>query len=70
MRVVLAEESPREEDIFELEDPILEPVETTPQVPVSYRPEEKRSAGRTGGAESDLDIPTFIRRRSTRFPED
>jgi cell division protein FtsZ len=57
------------EDVFELKDPILEPVETKPQIPISYRPEEKRS-GRAGQIDSDLDIPTFIRRRSSRFPED
>jgi cell division protein FtsZ len=57
------------EEVYELKDPILEPVETKPQIPVSYRPEEKR-AGRGGQIDSDLDIPTFIRRRSSRFPED
>jgi len=57
------------EEVFELKDPILETVETKPQIPVSYRPEEKR-AGRSGQIDSDLDIPTFIRRRSSRFPED
>ena len=63
------EESSDSEDVFELKDPILEPVETKPQIPVSYRPEEKRS-GRSGQIDSDLDIPTFIRRRSSRFPEE
>ena len=57
-------------DVYELKDPVLEPVETTPQIPVSYRPDEKRAAGRSGQIDSDLDIPTFIRRRSHRFPED
>jgi len=62
-------DSRESEDVFELKDPILEPVETKPQIPVSYRPEEKRS-NRAGQIESDLDIPTFIRRRSSRFPEE
>ncbi len=62
-------ESKDSEDVFELKDPILEPVETKPQIPVSYRPEEKRS-NRAGQIDSDLDIPTFIRRRSSRFPEE
>jgi len=59
-----------EEEVFELENPIMEPVETAPQMPLSYRPEEKRQGSRSSGAESDLDIPTFIRRRSTRFSEE
>jgi cell division protein FtsZ len=63
------EEAKEAEDVFELKDPILEPVETKPQIPVSYRPEEKRP-GRGGQIDSDLDIPTFIRRRSSRFPEE
>ncbi|NIR97066.1 MAG: hypothetical protein GWO39_03005, partial [Gammaproteobacteria bacterium] len=58
------------EDVYELKDPILEPVETKPQIPISYRPEEKRAGTRNGQVESDLDIPTFIRRRSTRFADD
>ncbi|MDH4224846.1 MAG: cell division protein FtsZ [Deltaproteobacteria bacterium] len=60
----------KEESIFELEDPILEPIETTPQMPLSYRPEEKRGGPRPGGMESDLDIPAFIRRRSARFGDE
>ena len=59
----VTEAAEKEEPVFELNDPILEPIETTPQIPSSYRPEEKRANGR-GGLESDLDIPTFIRRRS------
>jgi hypothetical protein len=57
--------SPADKDdaVFELHDPIMEPIETTPRIPSSYRPEEKRGNGRNG-LDSDLDIPTFIRRRS------
>lgn len=64
-----AEDAPGAE-VYELKDPVLEPVETTPQIPISYRPDEKRAGGRSGQMDSDLDIPTFIRRRSQRFPED
>ncbi|MBI4081930.1 MAG: cell division protein FtsZ [Candidatus Lambdaproteobacteria bacterium] len=60
----------REEDVFELRDPIMEPVETKPQFPSSYRPEEKHGGSRKPGVESDLDIPTFIRRRSSRLSEE
>ena len=60
----------QEEPVFELDDPVLEPLETTPQIPPSYRPEEKRGGNRNGGVVSDLDIPTFIRRRSQRFSEE
>jgi cell division protein FtsZ len=59
----------KEEPVFELNDPILEPIETAPQIPSSYRPEEKRGNGRSG-LDSDLDIPTFIRRRSKTLAED
>ncbi|HUJ76853.1 MAG TPA: hypothetical protein VL359_18455, partial [bacterium] len=59
-----------EDDVFELQNPILEPVESTPQIPSSYRPEEKRSTGRNANTDSDLDIPTFIRKRSKRFAEE
>ncbi|MEE8555648.1 MAG: cell division protein FtsZ [bacterium] len=60
-----------EEGVLELDDPILEPIETTPQIPSSYHPEEKRGPVRNGGgAESDLDIPTFIRRRSQPFSDE
>ena len=64
-----------EEDVYELTDPVLEPVETRPQIPESYRPDEtlagsRAGAARTGQPETNLDIPTFIRKRSTRFPED
>jgi cell division protein FtsZ len=65
------ESAPRDgEDVYELKDPILEPVETKPQIPVSYRPEEKRGAVRNGQVDTDLDIPAFIRNRSARFRED
>jgi cell division protein FtsZ len=59
----------RKDDVFELENPILEPVESAPTIPTSYRPEEKRGTGRTG-ADADLDIPTFIRKRSKRFTDE
>ena len=59
----------KEESVFELNDPILEPIETAPQIPSSYRPEEKRGNGR-GGLDSDLDIPTFIRRRSKTLADE
>ncbi|MEE8435499.1 MAG: cell division protein FtsZ [bacterium] len=58
------------ETIYELEDPILEPIETAPQIPPSYRPEEKGTGLRQRSVGSDLDIPAFIRRRSTQFPEE
>jgi cell division protein FtsZ len=60
----------KEDDVFELENPILEPVESTPQIPSSYRPEEKRSGGRNADPDADLDIPTFIRKRSKRFADE
>ncbi len=63
-------ESAGDEEVLELEDPILEPIETTPQVPPSYRPEEKPGGSRNGRLDSDYDIPTFIRRRSTQFREE
>ncbi|MCH7477153.1 MAG: cell division protein FtsZ [SAR324 cluster bacterium] len=66
----LEEDFSKEEEIFELEDPIMEPVETTPQIPSSYRPDEKPGGGRSGRLDNDLDIPTFIRRRSTRLAEE
>ena len=66
----LEEDFSKEEEIFELEDPIMEPVETTPQIPSSYRPDEKPSGVRSGRLDTDLDIPTFIRRRSTRLAEE
>lgn len=64
------EAASRDDAVYELDDPILEPIEIPPQIPSSYRPEEKRNAGRNGGVESDLDIPTFIRRRSQRYSDD
>jgi cell division protein FtsZ len=65
-----AEELATEDDVYELQDPILEPIETAPQIPSSYRPEEKPGGLRQKSVDSDLDIPTFIRRRSTQFPEE
>ena len=59
-----------EEDVFELTDSVLERVETKPQIPPSYRPEEAQGSARNRDLESDLDIPAFIRRRSTRIQED
>jgi cell division protein FtsZ len=64
-----ADASEKEEAVFELNDPILEPIETAPQIPSSYRPEEKRGNGRSG-LDADLDIPTFIRRRSKMLSDD
>jgi cell division protein FtsZ len=60
----------KDDDVFELENPILEPVESTPQIPSSYRPEEKRPGGRNTDPDADLDIPTFIRKRSKRFADE
>jgi cell division protein FtsZ len=60
----------RNEDVFELDHPILEPMETAPQIPNSYRPEEKRIGTRNSSPEVDLDIPTFIRKRSKRFADE
>jgi len=62
--------SRKEDDVFELENPILEPVESTPQIPSSYRPDEKRSGPRNTDPDADLDIPTFIRKRSKRFADE
>ncbi len=60
----------KDDDVFELENPILEPVESAPQIPSSYRPEEKRPGGRNSDPDADLDIPTFIRKRSKRFADE
>jgi hypothetical protein len=60
----------KEDDVFELENPILEPVESAPQIPSSYRPEEKRNGTRNADPDADLDIPTFIRKRSKRFADE
>ncbi|MBI3993638.1 MAG: cell division protein FtsZ [Candidatus Lambdaproteobacteria bacterium] len=59
-----------EENVFELDNPILEQVETEPQIPQSYRPVEKPATAREGGIRSDLDIPPFIRKRSQRFADE
>ncbi|HEX7929209.1 MAG TPA: cell division protein FtsZ [bacterium] len=59
----------RDDDVFELENPIMEPVESAPQIPSSYRPDQKASVGRND-PEADLDIPTFIRKRSKRFSDE
>jgi cell division protein FtsZ len=59
----------KEDDVFELENPILEPVESAPQIPDSYRPDGKRTP-RGADADADLDIPTFIRKRSKRFSDE
>lgn len=61
---------PEAEDVVELTDPIMETVQTTPQVPLSYRPDEQNNGGSAGDMETDLDIPAFIRRRSKQFPAD
>jgi cell division protein FtsZ len=60
----------KEHDVFELENPMLEPVESAPQIPSSYRPDQKTSAGRNTDPDADLDIPTFIRKRSKRFADE
>ncbi|MDH5751052.1 MAG: cell division protein FtsZ [Deltaproteobacteria bacterium] len=60
----------KEEDILELENPVMETVETSPRIPLSYRPEEKPGGQRGGGQNTDLDIPAFIRRRTKQFSED
>lgn len=57
------------EEVLELENPIMETIETTPQIPSSYNPEEK-SPGRNAGEQEDMDIPAFIRRRSDRFQDE
>jgi len=63
-------EAREDEDVYELTDRVLEQVETRPHIPDSYRPDETPGGTRAGQPESNLDIPTFIRKRSTRFPED
>ena len=68
--VAVAEEEMQPEEVLELENPILEPIETTPQIPSSYRPDEKPGGGRKGRMDSNYDIPTFIRRRSTQFSDE
>ena len=68
--VALAEDVREEEEILELENPILEPIETTPQIPSSYRPHEKPRGSRNGRMDSNYDIPTFIRRRSAQLSDE
>ncbi|MCZ6474324.1 MAG: cell division protein FtsZ [SAR324 cluster bacterium] len=58
-----------EEEVLELEDPIMEPIETAPQIPTSYKPEEKPGGSRNGRLSSDYDVPAFIRRRSKQLAE-
>ncbi|MDH4248154.1 MAG: cell division protein FtsZ [Deltaproteobacteria bacterium] len=58
------------EEVLELQNPILENVETKPQLPPSYRPEEKIAGQRNKDLDTDLDIPAFIRRRSRQFSEE
>lgn len=58
------------ENVFELDNPIVEPIETEPQIPESYRPEENSASSRDGSIHSDLDIPPFIRKRSSRFADE
>ncbi len=65
----LESEEEREEDVYELKNPELEPIETRPQIPDSYRPEEQPPA-KSRALDSNLDIPTFIRDRSRRLSED
>lgn len=57
-----------EEEVFELENPIIEPVETAPQTPESYRPEGR--GAKPNSVRADLDIPAFIRKRSARFTDE
>ena len=59
-----------DDPVFELDQPIQDPVETQSQIPSSYRPEEKRPSGKPGGQYQDLDIPAFIRKRYKRFNEE
>ena len=66
---VAAQEIPAEE-VLELENPSLESIETTPQIPSSYRPDEGPGGVRNGRMDSNYDIPTFIRRRSTQFSDE
>ena len=57
-------------EVLELHNPILETVETKPQLPSSYRPEDKPAGQRQKDLDTDLDIPAFIRRRSRQFAEE
>ena len=68
--MALAEDPRDEEEVLELENPILEPIETTPQIPSSYRPDEKPRGSRKGRMDSNYDIPTFIRRRSAQLSDE
>lgn len=66
----VAEQEIPAEEVLELENPILESIETTPQIPSSYRPDEGPGGVRNGRMDSNYDIPTFIRRRSTQFSDE
>ena len=68
--VAVAEHEISSEEVLELENPILEPIETTPQIPSSYRPDEGPGGVRNSRMDSNYDIPTFIRRRSTQFSDE
>ena len=50
-------------EAIELTDPVMEPVETKPQIPDSYNP-QKTVQKKTDSV--NLDIPTFIRKRTER----
>ena len=66
----LSESREEDEEVYELEDPIMEPIQTTTQLPSSYRPDELSPGGYRGQPETDLDVPAFIRRRAENFNEE
>lgn len=64
-----ANEKEKKDSVYELENPIMEPIETTHQFPASYSPENGPS-GMGSNNNNSLDTPTFIRRRSARFADE
>jgi len=72
LRPMAGKVTPTEEEdyIFELDEPMMEPIETLPRVPGYTSGYPNSPAGHDLQDGSDLDVPAFIRRGPSRFPKD